>query len=96
MKNLLAFLMAVTMMAPNNAGAYASASCYFYVGGASGRLIIRNDGDTPLRATGGDYGMVDVTVPARAWRYTGYAEDTVIATDSNGDVICGHYPNAKG
>jgi len=95
-RKLIALLMAVTMLVGANSQASAMSSCYFYVGGASGRLIIRNDGDTTLTAAGGDYGMVNVTVPARSWRYAGYAEDTVTATDGNGNVVCGWYPNAKG
>lgn len=97
MKNkLIAFLMAVAMTAASNSQASAVSSCYFYVGGASGRLIFRNDGDTTLTATGGDYGMVNVSVPAHGWRYVGWSDDTVEAIDSNGNVVCGWYPNAKG
>jgi hypothetical protein len=93
---LLAFLMAVTMMAASNASASAAPSCYFYVGGASGRLIIRNDGDVALTVSSGEYGMIYTTVPAGGWRYAGWPDEAAYATDSTGATICGWYPDAAG
>lgn len=69
-------------------------ACYFHIGGASGRLIIRNDAAQPVTAWAVNNGLAmnSTDVPANSWRYVGgwWPGDQAIGVDSNGNTICSY------
>lgn len=96
MKNkLIAFLMAVAMIAGANSQVSAMSSCYFYAG-QRGELMVVNGGNAWLTVTFGMNGWFEQSVAPGTVEQVGWDDEPAVAIDSAGNVVCSSNPLGRG